>query len=126
MVTGAAIPTEVGGTNHTRAFAASAATPEAHQACLAISKALAAVGVRVLADDVFFAKVRACQLFLSCAARPIKHCTAGEEHVRRRKQREQERDCASHSLGMMTISCTQTIRFKPEAANLSEECILCL
>ncbi|KAI0689751.1 aminoacylase 1-like protein 2 [Cytidiella melzeri] len=53
-----AIPTEEGGTNHTRAFAKSAATPEAHKACLNISKALAAVGVRVLTDDEFFAKVK--------------------------------------------------------------------
>ena len=52
-----AIPTEEGGTNHTHAFAKSAATPEAHKACLSTSKALAAVGMRVLIDDEFFEKV---------------------------------------------------------------------
>lgn len=53
-----AIPTEVGGTNHTRAFAKAAATPEAHKACLNISKALSAVGVRVLTDAAFVEQVR--------------------------------------------------------------------
>jgi len=53
-----AIPTEVNGGNHTPAFAKAAATIEAHNACLDVSKALAATGVRVLADDEFFAKVR--------------------------------------------------------------------
>ncbi|KAI0090619.1 hypothetical protein BDY19DRAFT_722729 [Irpex rosettiformis] len=52
-----AIPTEERGTNHTHAFAKSAATPEAHNACLNTSKALAAVGVRVLTDDGFFDEV---------------------------------------------------------------------
>ena len=53
-----AIPTEVNGGTHTPAFAKAAATIEAHNACLDVSKALAATGVRVLADDEFFAKVR--------------------------------------------------------------------
>ncbi|EDR10597.1 uncharacterized protein LACBIDRAFT_317213 [Laccaria bicolor S238N-H82] len=55
---GFAIPTEVNGGNHTPAFARAAATIEAHNACLDVSKALAATGVRVLADDEFFAKVQ--------------------------------------------------------------------
>jgi hypothetical protein len=52
-----AIPTEVGGGNHTAAFTQSARSPEAHKACLDVSKALAACGVRVLTDDNFFANV---------------------------------------------------------------------
>ncbi|KAJ3551850.1 hypothetical protein NM688_g4473 [Phlebia brevispora] len=55
---GFAIPTVEGGGNHTPEFAKSSATPEAHQATLSVSKALAAVGFRVLADDSFFAKVK--------------------------------------------------------------------
>ncbi|TFK29434.1 hypothetical protein FA15DRAFT_663972 [Coprinopsis marcescibilis] len=55
---GFAIPTVVDGGNHTRAFAESAATIDAHYACLDVSKALAATGVRVLIDDDFFAKVK--------------------------------------------------------------------
>jgi len=51
-----AIPTEVNGGNHTPAFAKAVATIEVHNACLDLSKALAATGV--LADDEFFAKVR--------------------------------------------------------------------
>lgn len=52
-----AIPTVVDGGNHTRSFAAAAATTEAHYACLDVTKALAATGVRVLIDDTFFAEV---------------------------------------------------------------------
>lgn len=52
-----AIPTVEGGTNHTPEFTKSTATPEAHHATLNVSKALASVGFRVLADDDFFAKV---------------------------------------------------------------------
>lgn len=52
-----AIPTKVGGTNHTKEFANSAALPEAHKACLNVSIALAALGVKVLVDDEFFAEV---------------------------------------------------------------------
>ncbi|KAF4612376.1 hypothetical protein D9613_003955 [Agrocybe pediades] len=55
---GFAIPTVVDGGNHTRAFAASAATPEAHQVCLDISIALAGAGVRVLLDDKFWMEVK--------------------------------------------------------------------
>ncbi|KAJ7856606.1 aminoacylase 1-like protein 2 [Mycena leptocephala] len=55
---GFAIPTVLGGGNHTREFAKSAGTLEAHYACLDVSKALAAVGVRVIIDDKFFAQVQ--------------------------------------------------------------------
>lgn len=55
---GFGIPTEPQGGNHTRAFARSAASPEAHVVCLNVSKTLAAVGVRVLVDDAYFAEVR--------------------------------------------------------------------
>ncbi|EDR10639.1 uncharacterized protein LACBIDRAFT_317321 [Laccaria bicolor S238N-H82] len=54
---GFAIPTVKNGGNHTSAFAESAATITSHNACLDVSKALASTGVRVLADDEFFAKV---------------------------------------------------------------------
>jgi len=57
-----AIPTETGGGNHTAAFQQSARSPEAHKACLDVSKALAATGVRVLTDHDFFDKVRLLQL----------------------------------------------------------------
>jgi hypothetical protein len=46
-----AIPTEFNGGNHTKAFTISAASNEAHIACLNISKALALTGLRVLTDD---------------------------------------------------------------------------
>ncbi|KAF5313402.1 hypothetical protein D9611_008575 [Ephemerocybe angulata] len=55
---GFAIPTVHDGGNHTLAFTQSAATIEAHNACLDISKALATTGVRVLTDDAFFADVK--------------------------------------------------------------------
>ncbi|KAK7461002.1 hypothetical protein VKT23_008929 [Stygiomarasmius scandens] len=55
---GFAIPTTTGGGNHTPEFTKAAATQEAHQACLDISKALAATGIRVLIDDEFYAKVK--------------------------------------------------------------------
>ncbi|KAI0826199.1 aminoacylase 1-like protein 2 [Irpex lacteus] len=55
---GYAIPTEPHGGNHTRAFAKSAASPESHAATLNVSRALAAVGVRVLTDDAFFSEVK--------------------------------------------------------------------
>lgn len=45
------------GGNHTPQFTQAAATIEAHYACLDVSKALAATGVRVLIDDEFYAKV---------------------------------------------------------------------
>ncbi|KAK7461001.1 hypothetical protein VKT23_008928 [Stygiomarasmius scandens] len=54
---GFAIPTVVGGGNHTPEFAKAAATIEAHEACLDISKALAATGLRVLSDADFYKQV---------------------------------------------------------------------
>lgn len=59
-----AIPTVINGGNHTRDFAASAATMEAHYATLDVSKALAAAGVRVLTDEKFFAEVGKSYLIL--------------------------------------------------------------
>ncbi|KAI0037076.1 aminoacylase 1-like protein 2 [Vararia minispora EC-137] len=55
---GFSIPVPPRGANHTIAFTKAAASLEAHQACLNVSKALALTGVRVLADDEFFAEVR--------------------------------------------------------------------
>ncbi|KAH6910583.1 aminoacylase 1-like protein 2 [Coprinopsis sp. MPI-PUGE-AT-0042] len=55
---GFAIPTVPDGGNHTIGFEQSAATIEAHNACLDISKALALTGVRVLIDDEYFAEVK--------------------------------------------------------------------
>jgi hypothetical protein len=52
-----AIPTVFDGGNHTPQFTQAAATIEAHNACLDVTKALAATGVRVLIDDEFFARV---------------------------------------------------------------------
>jgi hypothetical protein len=53
----AAIPTELNGGNHTPAFTSAAATPEAHQACLEVCKALALTGLRVIDDEEFYAEV---------------------------------------------------------------------
>ncbi|KAG5724087.1 hypothetical protein E4T56_gene5493, partial [Termitomyces sp. T112] len=55
---GFAIPTIENGGNHTSAFETSAASLEAHYACLDVTKALAATGIRVLIDDVFFSEVK--------------------------------------------------------------------
>lgn len=55
---GFSIPTEPDGGNHTRAFTSAAATPEAHQACLEVCKALALTGLRVIQDDKFYSEVR--------------------------------------------------------------------
>ncbi|KAJ7130272.1 hypothetical protein C8R44DRAFT_63390 [Mycena epipterygia] len=55
---GFAIPTVLNGGNHTPGFEKAAATMEAHYACLDVSKALAATGVRVIIDDNFFAQVQ--------------------------------------------------------------------
>lgn len=52
-----AIPTVNDGGNHTPEFEKAAGTIEAHYACLDVSKALAATGVRVLIDDKFFTEV---------------------------------------------------------------------
>ncbi|KAH8998052.1 aminoacylase 1-like protein 2 [Lactarius akahatsu] len=55
---GFSIPTEPNGGNHTPAFTSAAATPEAHQACLEVCKALALTGLRVIQDDQFYSEVR--------------------------------------------------------------------
>ncbi|KAK7440253.1 hypothetical protein VKT23_017193 [Stygiomarasmius scandens] len=55
---GFAIPTVENGGNHTTAFEKAAATLEAHNACLDVSKALAATGIRALIDDEFFDEVQ--------------------------------------------------------------------
>ncbi|KAG2130914.1 hypothetical protein DEU56DRAFT_872268 [Suillus clintonianus] len=53
-----AIPTIPNGGNHTLGFTETARSEVSHDACLVASKALAAVGMRVLTDDVFFQKVK--------------------------------------------------------------------
>ncbi|KAI6020158.1 hypothetical protein PISMIDRAFT_675148 [Pisolithus microcarpus 441] len=52
------IPSVPNGGNHTSAFTEAANTIEAHEACLDVSKALAAVGMRVLTDKTFLLKVK--------------------------------------------------------------------
>jgi hypothetical protein len=51
-----AIPSPNGG-NHTPAFADAARTPEAHEACITITKGLAMTGFRLLDDEAFFKRV---------------------------------------------------------------------
>ena len=51
------IPTVKNGSNHTPQFAESARTPEAHDATLTISKALAMTAFRALQDDEFYRQV---------------------------------------------------------------------
>ncbi|RDB15781.1 Peptidase M20 domain-containing protein 2 [Hypsizygus marmoreus] len=53
-----AIPTEPNGGNHTPAFARSAATQEAHDATMKVTKGLALTGFRVLHDAAFFTEVK--------------------------------------------------------------------
>lgn len=55
---GFAIPTVPNGGNHTHDFTKSTKTEAAHKATLNISKALAAIGVRVVEDDEFYAQVK--------------------------------------------------------------------
>ncbi|KAF8062299.1 hypothetical protein FPV67DRAFT_1421783 [Lyophyllum atratum] len=55
---GFAIPTVKDGGNHTPGFETAAASIEAHYACLDVTKALAATGIRVLIDDEFLGKVK--------------------------------------------------------------------
>jgi len=52
-----AIPTVPGGGNHTREFERAASTDAAHEACYDVSRALAHVGMRVLTDAAFLARV---------------------------------------------------------------------
>lgn len=53
-----AIPTIPAGGNHTAAFTEAASTEIAHEVCFNVSKALAAVGTRVLTDEAFLTEVR--------------------------------------------------------------------
>ncbi|KAH8829121.1 hypothetical protein DL96DRAFT_1462999 [Flagelloscypha sp. PMI_526] len=55
---GFAIPTVLNGGNHTREFAAAAAEPISHSACMDVTKALAGASIRILLDDEFFAEVK--------------------------------------------------------------------
>ncbi|KAJ6515125.1 hypothetical protein C8R47DRAFT_504319 [Mycena vitilis] len=56
---GFAIPTEPNGGNHTIGFTKAAATQEAHDATLLVTKGLAHTGFRALRDDGFFKQVKA-------------------------------------------------------------------
>jgi hypothetical protein len=56
-----AIPIVPNGSNHTSAFTKAAATLEAHNATLNVSKALAHTGIRTLLDDHFFGEVSWCR-----------------------------------------------------------------
>ncbi|KAF8452522.1 hypothetical protein L210DRAFT_3639026 [Boletus edulis BED1] len=56
---GFSIPTVPGGGNHTREFTRAASTDAAHEACYDVSKALAHVGMRLLTDAAFLARVKA-------------------------------------------------------------------
>ncbi|PFH51825.1 hypothetical protein AMATHDRAFT_74704 [Amanita thiersii Skay4041] len=58
-----AIPTEPRGGNHTPAFAKSAATLEAHNATMTVTKGLALIALRILSDHSFLSEVR---LLLLC------------------------------------------------------------
>jgi len=53
------IPTKPGGGNHTKQFAHSARTEEAHEATMLVAKALALTGVKVIMDDGLFEEVSA-------------------------------------------------------------------
>lgn len=54
-----AIPTAHNAANHAAEFATAAATQEAHDETIKVSKALALTGFRVIDDEDFFRKVRA-------------------------------------------------------------------
>ena len=56
---GFSIPTGKGEFNHTPGFTAAAATPEAFRATLEAAKGMAMVGLKILQDNEFAAKVRA-------------------------------------------------------------------
>ena len=84
MVEFVAIPTEPGGGNHTKEFAA-AATDTAHEACYTTSKALAHVGMRVIADEVFLAQVGASYRAGSLIANIV---DLGQAGIRRRQEIE--------------------------------------
>ncbi|KAG1903599.1 uncharacterized protein F5891DRAFT_1017195 [Suillus fuscotomentosus] len=55
---GFSIPTIPDGGNHTTGFTEAARSEVSHDACLVVSKALAAVGMRVLTDEAFLQKVK--------------------------------------------------------------------
>lgn len=67
----AAIPTVPAGGNHTAAFTEAAGTDKSHEVCLNVSKALAAVGMRVLTDEAFLTKVRLVRLVVPIIAHAI-------------------------------------------------------
>jgi len=52
------IPTKPHGANHTPAFTEAAASKEAHEATMLVTKALALTGFRVVSDTRFFAQVK--------------------------------------------------------------------
>ncbi|KAG6330395.1 hypothetical protein ID866_8696 [Astraeus odoratus] len=54
---GFSLSTILSGENHTSAFTEAASTNMAHEVCLNVSKALAAVGMHVLTDPDFLSKV---------------------------------------------------------------------
>lgn len=58
-----AIPTEPNGGNHTIAYTKAAATQEAHDATMLVTKGLATTGFRVLHDAVFLRQVSICARF---------------------------------------------------------------
>jgi metal-dependent amidase/aminoacylase/carboxypeptidase family protein len=55
-----AIPTESGGGNHTPAYTKASATEEAHEATIAVIKALTEMSVKVLTDVAFYQAVSGC------------------------------------------------------------------
>jgi hypothetical protein len=75
-----AIPTEPNGGNHTRGFTSAAATPEAHEVCLEVCKALALTGVRVIGDDQFYAEVNSPSLIAVLRTKVLYNAT-GEENL---------------------------------------------
>ncbi|KAF9784943.1 hypothetical protein BJ322DRAFT_1108419 [Thelephora terrestris] len=52
------IPTKPGGGNHTKQFAQSARTEEAHEATMLVTKGLALTGVKVIMDDGLFKEIK--------------------------------------------------------------------
>ncbi|KAJ7178017.1 hypothetical protein C8R46DRAFT_888383, partial [Mycena filopes] len=78
---GFAIPTVPDGGNHTSGFAKSAAIMSSHYACLDVSKALAATGVRVVIDDHFYSQVCPAGYFIFVGS--TSSCISGPKDVRR-------------------------------------------
>jgi len=74
----AAIPTEEDGGNHTPAFTDAAASELAHEACLDVSKALAATALRVVLDEEFYRGVsnQGPVIICLCTTKPdIRRCS---------------------------------------------------